>query len=415
MSLNSSSIVGTVVAVQANFYRVRLDPAAGIHENIALADAPTLLCTRRTRLKKINQQVMVGDRVVVDEPDWTDRRGAISKVFDRHTELNRPPVANADRILLVFALAEPDLDPASLTRFLVKAESTGLEVNLCLNKCDLVSPQELEQWRDRLSGWGYEPMFISVRTGLGVQEVTTNFQNKVSVTKVPGQHLLDKRDGSLLPDRDNLQIINYVDPLEPLNSLQNLGQNLQEDQIREKITIICGPSGVGKSSLINQLIPALNLRVNAVSGKLGRGRHTTRHVELFELPGGGLLADTPGFNQPTLECDPSELAEYFPEARQRLALGSCQFSDCSHRGEPNCVVRGSWERYEYYLSFLEEAIVRQQALQNSSSAESSLKQQTKSDGTQQYEPKLQTKKYRRMNRRLQHQSLQDMCQDLDQL
>jgi ribosome biogenesis GTPase / thiamine phosphate phosphatase len=159
----------------------------------------------------------------------------------------------------------------------------------------------------------------------------------------------------------------------------------------------------------------LNLRVSSVSGKLGRGRHTTRHVELFELPGGGLLADTPGFNQPTLECEPEELAAYFPEARQRLALRSCQFSDCSHRSEPNCVVRGDWERYEYYLQFLEEAVVRQQQEQNSSSAESSLKQQTKSDGTQQYEPKLQTKKYRRSSRRFEHQSLQDMCQDLEEL
>ncbi|MEG3895981.1 MULTISPECIES: ribosome small subunit-dependent GTPase A [unclassified Microcoleus] len=411
MSLNSPSIVGTVVAVQANFYRVRLDPEAGIHDNTALADAPTLLCTRRTRLKKIGQQVMVGDRVVVDEPDWTDRRGAISEVFPRQTELNRPPVANADRILLVFALAEPDLDPASLTRFLVKAESTGLEVSLCLNKCDLVTKEELEQWRDRLSGWGYEPMFISVRSGLGVQEAAANFQNKVFVEKVASQHLSDKIDSSLLPSEDNPLLANSVYPLHPLNSVQNQLPNSDNTHIQGKITIICGPSGVGKSSLINQLIPALNLRVNAVSGKLGRGRHTTRHVELFELPGGGLLADTPGFNQPALECDPSELAEYFPEARQRLALGSCQFSDCSHRDEPNCVVRGGWERYEYYLDFLEEAIVRQQALQNSSSAEASLKQQTKSDGTQQYEPKLQTKKYRRSSRRLQHQSLQDMCQE----
>ncbi|WP_373534546.1 ribosome small subunit-dependent GTPase A [Microcoleus sp.] len=411
MSLNSSSIVGTVVAVQANFYRVRLDPAAGIHENIALADAPILLCTRRTRLKKINQQVMVGDRVVVDEPDWTDRRGAISEVFGRQTELNRPPVANADRILLVFALAEPNLDPASLTRFLVKAESTGLEVNLCLNKCDLISPQELEQWRDRLSSWGYEPMFISVRSGLGVQEAVANLQNTIYVKKIVSQHISENIDGSMLPFEDESLQANSVSPLDALNSVQNPLPNLLEGHISDKITIICGPSGVGKSSLINQLIPALNLRVNAVSGKLGRGRHTTRHVELFELPGGGLLADTPGFNQPALECDPSELAEYFPEARQRLAVGSCQFSDCSHRDEPNCVVRGSWERYQYYLSFLEEAIVRQQALQNSSSAESSLKQQTKSDGTQQYEPKLLTKKYRRSSRRLQHQSLQEMCQE----
>ncbi|MEZ2279299.1 MAG: ribosome small subunit-dependent GTPase A [Microcoleus sp.] len=394
MSRDSSLITGTVVAVQANFYQVRLDPDAstdGAHP--LLADLPILLCTRRTRLKKIGQQVMVGDRVVVEEPDWNDRRGVISQVFPRQTELNRPPVANADRILLVFALTEPDLDPASLTRFLVKAESTGLEVSLCLNKCDLVTAEDLAQWRDRLKGWGYEPMFISVRSGLGIYKQTANdSQNQVSATN---PNLLDEIDSSLLPSSFFL-----------LPSSFSLQSHLQG-----KITVICGPSGVGKSSLINQLIPALNLRVSAVSGKLGRGRHTTRHVELFELPGGGLLADTPGFNQPALECEPSELAQYFPEARQRLALGSCQFSDCSHRSEPNCVVRGDWERYEYYLQFLSEAIVRQQQELNSSSAEASLKQQTKSDGTQQYEPKLQTKKYRRSSRRLQHQSLQDMCQD----
>ncbi|PSB13417.1 ribosome small subunit-dependent GTPase A [filamentous cyanobacterium Phorm 46] len=401
MNPNSSSLVGTVVAVQANFYQVSLDPEACIDgKNRPLADAPSLLCTRRTRLKKIGQQVMVGDRVMVEEPDWNDHRGVISQVFPRQTELNRPPVANADRILLVFALTEPDLDPASLTRFLVKAESTGLEVSLCLNKCDLVTTQELEQWRDRLKGWGYDPMFISVRSGLGIyHEAANNSENEVSATN---PNLSEEIDSSLLPLERGVALV---------ESQGVASSSSIETHLQGKITVICGPSGVGKSSLINQLIPTLNIRVNAVSGKLGRGRHTTRHVELFDLPGGGLLADTPGFNQPALECDPSELPRYFPEVRRSLALGTCQFSDCSHRSEPNCVVRGDWERYEYYLQFLEEAIVRQQQEQNSSSAEASLKQQTKSDGTQQYEPKLQTKKYRRSSRRLQHQSLQEMCEE----
>lgn len=412
MSLNSSSIVGTVVAVQANFYQVSLDPEACIDgKNRPLADAPSLLCTRRTRLKKIGQQVMVGDRVVVEEPDWNDNTGVVSQVFPRQTELNRPPVANADRILLVFALTEPDLDPASLTRFLVKAESTGLEVSLCLNKCDLVTAQELKQWRDRLKRWGYDPMFISVRSGLGIyNEAANDSQNEVSESELANPTFSEEIDSSLLPSALGGGEGGFA-----LVESEGVVASSIQTHLQGKITVICGPSGVGKSSLINQLIPDLNIRVNAVSGKLGRGRHTTRHVELFDLPGGGLLADTPGFNQPALECDPSELPRYFPEARHRLTLGTCQFSDCSHRSEPNCVVRGDWERYEYYLQFLEEAIVRQQQEQNSSSAEASLKQQTKSDGTQQYEPKLQTKKYRRSSRRVQHQSLQEMCEeDLDE-
>ena len=288
-----NELLGTVTAVQANFYRVKL-----ASRELQPQDAVRyLLCTRRTRLKKIGQKVMVGDRVIVEEPDWQDNRGAISEVLPRSTELQRPPVANADRILLVFAVAEPALDPWQLSRFLVKAESTDLELSLCLNKCDLITDKEQQQWQNRLTNWGYEPIFISIKQQQGIKE---------------------------------------------------LWQHLQDN-----ITIVVGPSGVGKSSLIDCLIPAAKLRVGKVSGKLQRGRHTTRHVELFELPGGGLLADSPGFNQPNLTSEPMQLAGYFPEARARLQQG-CQFSDCLHRDEPNCVVRGDWERYEHYLEFLEQ-------------------------------------------------------------
>ncbi|MEB3279550.1 MAG: small ribosomal subunit biogenesis GTPase RsgA [Lyngbya sp.] len=380
VNLDAHQVMGTVVAVQANFYQVQLAlPCLSLPEAQGLAD-PFLLCTRRTRLKKIGQKVMVGDRVIIEEPDWTGGRGAIAEVLPRQTELSRPPIANADQILLVFAVAEPDLDPQALSRFLVKAESTGLEVCLALNKCDLVTFEQLKQWGERLSSWGYQPFFLSVFQG--IEFIIENDQE------------IQKHSIYDVKSTVNHSLIH---------------------QLQDQITVICGPSGVGKSSLINLLIPDIDLRVGEVSGKLGRGRHTTRHVELFELPSKGLLADSPGFNQPTLECEPQELAYYFPEARERLAAGNCQFSDCLHRDEPNCVVRGDWERYSFYLDFLEEAIKRQEALQQQPDAESSLKSKTKSGGKREYEPKLESKKYRRSSRRVQHQTLQDLCEEMEDI
>jgi ribosome biogenesis GTPase / thiamine phosphate phosphatase len=350
----SAQLTGTVLAVQANFYQVQLD--INNREDLREVVPSTLLCTRRTRLKKIGLSVMVGDRVLVEEPDWTGKRGAIADVFPRSSQLDRPAIANVNQILLVFAAADPPLEPYQLSRFLVKAESTGLEVVLCLNKCDLVSQQQQIAIRERLNLWGYQPTFISVYNSINTDT------------------LLDK--------------------------LQN------------KTTVLAGASGVGKSSLINKLIPNANLRVGEVSGKLGKGRHTTRHVELFELPSGGLLADTPGFNKPDLEdCSPSELTYYFPEARQKLANASCRFADCLHRDEPLCVVRGDWERYEHYLVFLEETILKQADLNSSADPESTLKLKTKGKGQSHYEPKLETKKYRQKSRRTQLQELQQFYQE----
>ena len=338
-----SAIWGTVVAVQANFYQVKLDRQQ---------EQEFLLCTRRSRLKKIGTKVMVGDRVSIAKPDWQSGRGAIDEVKPRSTELQRPPVANAELILLVFALSEPALDPWQLSRFLVKAESTALELCLCLNKCDLITAEQQQEWHQRLSDWGYQPSFISVAQNIGIESLLS--------------------------------------------------------RLKDKISVVAGPSGVGKSSLIDVLVPKINLRVGKVSGKLQRGRHTTRHVELFELPDGGLLADSPGFNQPDLDCLPSELAQYFPEARARLSQASCQFSDCFHRHEPNCVVRGDWERYEYYLDFLDKAIAHQKTLQEQPDPESQVKLVVKQAGKNQYEPKLKTKKYRRTSRNVKKQNLQDM-------
>jgi ribosome biogenesis GTPase len=352
-----NTLQGTVIAIQANYYWVQLDKTVRV--NPTQPEIAFLLCTRRSRLKKIGQQVMVGDRVQIEEPDWNGQRGAIAAVLPRSSELDRPPIANATQILLVFAFVEPTLDPFQLSRFLVKAESTGLEIGLCLNKCDLIATEEQQQWSDRLQQWGYFPLIISLKQGSSLGAVRT--------------------------------------------------------QLQQKVTVVSGPSGVGKSSLINQLIPTIDLRVGAVSGKLSRGRHTTRHVELFELPTGGLLADTPGFNQPDLHCSPSELAGYFPEARQRLEENQCQFSNCLHRDEPNCVVRGDWERYEHYLCLLDELMVQQAAQERMGHTEATTKVKVGQEGQIQAEPKLATEKYRRPSRRTQKQGLQHWQDDLDEL
>jgi ribosome biogenesis GTPase / thiamine phosphate phosphatase len=367
LPLADGAWLGTVVAIQANYYSVQLDEGPELDElrcsSLGIAADPNnlepvvLLCIRRAVLKKLGQQIWVGDRVAVEASDWQGMRGAIATVYPRQTFLDRPPIANVDQILLVFALAEPNLDPHQLSRFLVKAESTALTLQLCLNKRDLLSEAALIEWRNRLKDWGYDALMVSIR------------------------------DDSMLPD-------------DLMNAL------------RGKITVVAGPSGVGKSSLTNRLIPEQKLRVNAVSGKLGRGRHTTRHVELFKLPEGGFLADTPGFNHPDILCEPEALSRYFPEIRQRQAAASCQFNNCLHRDEPGCQVRGDWERYEHYLSMLAEVLQQRQALAQQPDAEATDKVKIVEDGQVLREPRLEAKKYRRTSRKTRNQAFQELCVDL---
>ncbi len=334
-------LMGTVVAVQANFYRVRLA------EEMPLGE---LLCTRRARLKKIGQQPMVGDQVTLEEPDWAGGRGAIAAIAPRRTQLDRPPVANATQILLVFSLAEPELDPHQLSRFLVKAETTGMAVTLVLSKRDLVPEAVAADWGDRLTAWGYPPQFLST------------------------------------PQQDPWLC---------------LGPYLQG-----AMTVVSGPSGVGKSTLINALIPTAQLRTGAVSGKLGRGRHTTRHVELFALPQGGLLADTPGFNQPDIHCTPEELGQYFPEIRTRQRQTPCQFANCLHQGEPGCGVGQEWDRYGDYCDLLQDCLGQREA--GAKGEEWAMKQKMGQGGQVYEEPRLLAKKYRRTSRRRSHQTLQGL-------
>lgn len=334
-----SATIGIVRAKQANFYRVHLPGEV------------VLLCTSRSRLKKTGERVMVGDRVTVEEINQEVGQGVITAIAPRTTAMARPPIANATQVLLLFAIEAPPLDPWQLSRFLVCSEATAMRPCLCLNKCDLVSQEVQTHWQQRLAGWGYPPILLSVEARSGYN--------------------------TLLP------------------------------QLAQQTTLLAGPSGVGKSSLIRSLIPDVAVRVAAVSGKLHRGRHTTRHVELFELPSGGLLADSPGFNQPDLVCAPADLANYFPEIRARLqGEVTCQFKDCQHHEEPGCVVRGDWERYDHYLSLLMEVTETHQQRQQQAHAEAAVKLKMTQGGQAVYEPRLASKQYRRRSRRLRHQTLE---------
>ncbi|XP_068664493.1 small ribosomal subunit biogenesis GTPase RsgA 1, mitochondrial [Aristolochia californica] len=401
-SLLPYQAVGFVAAAQANFMRVivestgpsdaELKNGSGnqLFERQAVSRVGTeLLCVVRAVLKKIKRRVLVGDKVLVGSVDWVDRRGMIENVFPRNSEIVDPPVANVDHLMVLFSMEQPKLEPFLLTRFLVDAESTGIPVTLALNKVELVEEETLIAWEARLRAWGYEPLFCSVNSNYGLANLTGSFKGQT--------------------------------------------------------TVIVGPSGVGKSSLINVLrngnigsesgddgssVEQLfqreisrwyeDQRVGEVSARSGRGKHTTRHVSLLPLSGGGYLADTPGFNQPSLlKVTARSLANMFPEVRRMLSASEsakCAFNDCLHLGEPGCVVKGDWERYPYYLQLLDEIKIREQFQLRTlgTKRESDVRYKIGDMGIKQPEPRLEPKKHRRQSRKRVNQSILDDLHDLDE-
>jgi len=123
-----------------------------------------------------------------------------------------------------------------------------------------------------------------------------------------------------------------------------------------KLSVLCGPSGVGKTSFINYLFDNISLPVKSVSRKIKRGKNTTRHVELFSLDNGSLVADTPGFNRPEINSSPSDFALLFPEIRSQLTLNSCKFRNCLHRDEPGCLIDKNLDRYSFYRQQIDEML-----------------------------------------------------------
>ncbi|WP_075617514.1 ribosome small subunit-dependent GTPase A [Paenisporosarcina indica] len=247
---------------------------------------------------------LVGDFVDYEVEGGSD--GTITVVHERKNALIRPPIANIDQALLVFSLTEPDFNPLLLDRFLVVLESFQVEPIICLTKTDLLSEAQLAK---------IQP-FLDDYQEIGYQMIETY-----------------KDDGDL------------VGKLSPL--------------LEDKISVLAGQSGVGKSTMLNTVLPALNLKTGVISEALGRGKHTTRHVELVEVCG-GLLADTPGFSSFDFdEIEKEELSECFPEFRE--ASKRCKFRECLHISEPKCAVLADVEsgkikgyRYKHYVKFLEE-------------------------------------------------------------
>ncbi len=262
----------------------------------------TLECRPRGRLKYRDEKVMTGDFVVVSPAG--PGLGAIDEVLPRRNVLSRPPVANVDQVVVVFAFHEPELNLALVDRFLLLVAASDLPAALCLNKVDLAGAGEVDEVGKVYRKLGYPFVAVSARTGQGLGSLRELFAGRTSV--------------------------------------------------------LAGPSGVGKSSLLNALEPGLDLRTGDVSAKVRRGTHTTRHVSLLKAGESGYVADTPGFTQLDLPAiKPGDLPWFYPEMVDRLP--ECRFRGCLHRAEPDCAVKAAVAsgeidagRYERYLSLLKE-------------------------------------------------------------
>ena len=257
-------------------------------------------CRARGRFRKRDQKPLVGDYCTFSIEN--ENEGYILELLERKNELVRPPICNIDQALLVFSAKEPDLNTLLLDRFLVLIEHFHIKPIICISKVDLVDMEELKEKMKPYHDAEYEIYYISSSNQIGLQDLKEIFKNQ--------------------------------------------------------FTVITGQSGVGKSSLLNALDIHLNIDTGEISKALGRGRHTTRHVEMIKMYG-GYVADTPGFSSLELDMEPVELAQAQHDF-YNLSL-KCQFRGCLHDKEPRCAVKDaveegtiSQERYEHYLMFLKE-------------------------------------------------------------
>ncbi len=253
-----------------------------------------------------NQKIkpLVGDNVTIAVLDEEQMLGNIEEILPRENALIRPAVANIDQALVIFAAAKPKPNFNLLDRFLIMMEYQKVPVTICFNKCDLLTGEELHAFSDVYEQCGYPVVYTSAREQRGIDA------------------LLERLDG--------------------------------------KVTSVAGPSGVCKSSIINCLQPERQMETGAISRKIERGRHTTRHSEIIPIKEQTYIMDTPGFSTldiPGLEKE--DLWWYYPEFEEYEP--NCRFKGCSHIGEPDCGVKEAVEagkisrlRYENYRQLYQE-------------------------------------------------------------
>lgn len=254
-------------------------------------------CKARGKFRNDNISPIVGDKVLIQITDEQNFLGNVEEILPRNNELIRPRVSNVDQAVIVFAATKPSINMDLLDRFILIVEQQNIDIVICINKIDIDEDNILDKLKIIYANSGYKIIGTSIKTGQGLVEL--------------------------------------------------------KQCLKDKITVFAGPSGVGKSSILNGLESKFNLKTGEISAKIERGKHTTRHAELIELVTGGYIVDSPGFTSLHLEnIQKEDLQNYFKEFE--FFIGKCKFNMCSHTHEPECAIiqqvgnNISYERYERY-------------------------------------------------------------------
>ncbi|WAW14227.1 ribosome small subunit-dependent GTPase A [Peptostreptococcus equinus] len=263
-------------------------------------------CKARGLFRKNKITPLVGDKVKITVLDTVELKGVIDEIYPRTSELVRPPIANIEKVMITFAIKAPKPNLTLLDKFIIFSEMENLEIIIVLTKTDLDDNDIRKNIEEEFTNIGYKVISVSAQTG------------------------------------------------ENINKLLN--------ELEDSISVFAGQSGVGKSSILNAIEPKFNLKTAEISQKLGRGKHTTRHAQLYTIGKNAIVADTPGFSSLDItEVDPDLLKEYFIEFRN---FDNCRFGNkCIHKNEPECAVKEavkegkiSKRRYDSYIQILDEII-----------------------------------------------------------